>query len=636
MKKIYLLLAMACGSLAIHAQTLISYGNNSVSKDEFLRAYNKNKTAVTDREKAIREYIELYSNFKLKVKAAEQRRFDTLPQLLTDIENFRKQVEENYMSDEKGMNDLMNQAFERSQVDLHVLHFSVPIDPTANPIDTMKMYDAIQAAYNSLQAGGTSVQNSLVKSGDLGFVTVFTLPYEYENIVYSLKPGQTSKPYRSASSWHIFKVTEQRKSAGKWKIAQILFSFQPDADAAEKASLQRLADSVYNLIKAGANFSDMARSFSNDKLTFMTGGEMAEFGTGKFDYAFEKEVFSLAKDGDVSRPFTTSFGIHIVKRLGFTPMPTDKNDNSLQFDLRQKTMQDSRISSAKEKFAKDIISKIGFKKETAVKEADLLRYADSAMINPDPEYVQKLPIYNKTIIRFAKGDAKGSDWLKFVKEYKENYSQYKGEPNVELWSKYQTIASLEYYKKHLEEYNEDFRFQMLEFKEGNMLFEIMEKNVWSKASGDSIGLLKYYNANKENYKWAASADVLIFNAVNEKAAQDAMTGLQDGKSWRAILENANGELQADSGRYELEQLTGNSQAAPQKNSFSAITKNADGTAMFIKYMNIYEPNQQRNFEDARGLVINDYQIVLEKEWLQELRKKYPVKVNEAVLKTILK
>jgi peptidyl-prolyl cis-trans isomerase SurA len=363
---------------------------------------------------------------------------------------------------------------------------------------------------------------------------------------------------------------------------------------------------------------------------------MAEFGTGKFDYAFEKEVFSLAKDGDVSRPFTTSFGIHIVKRLGFTPMPTDKNDNSLQFDLRQKTMQDSRISSAKEKFAKDIISKIGFKKEAAVKEADLLRYADSAMINPDPEYVQKLPIYNKTIIRFAKGDAKGSDWLKFVKEYKENYSQYKGEPNVELWSKYQTIASLEYYKKHLEEYNEDFRFQMLEFKEGNMLFEIMEKNVWSKASGDSIGLLKYYNANKENYKWAASADVLIFNAVNEKAAQDAMTALQDGKSWRAILENANGELQADSGRYELEQLTGNSQAAPQKNSFSAITKNADGTAMFIKYMNIYEPNQQRNFEDARGLVINDYQIVLEKEWLQELRKKYPVKVNEAVLKTILK
>jgi len=636
MKKIYLLLAMACGSLAVHAQTLISYGNNSVSKDEFLRAYNKNKTAVTDREKAIREYIELYSNFKLKVKAAEQRRFDTLPQLLTDIENFRKQVEENYMSDEKGMNDLMSQAFERSQVDRHVLHFSVPIDPTANPIDTMKMYDAIQAAYSTLQAGGTSVQNSLVKSGDLGFVTVFTLPYEYENIVYSLKPGETSKPYRSASAWHIFKISEQRKSAGKWKIAQILFSFQPDADASEKASLQRLADSVYNLVKAGAAFGDMARDYSNDKLTFMTGGEMAEFGTGKFDYAFEKEVFKLAKDGDVSRPFTTSFGIHIVKRLGFTPTPTDKNDNSLQFDLRQKTMQDSRISSAKEKFAKDIISKIGFKKEASVKEADLLRFADSAMINPDPEHIQKLPIYNKTIIRFSKGDVKGSDWLKFVKEYKENYSQYKGEPNVELWSKYQTIASLEYYKKHLEEYNEDFRFQMLEFKEGNMLFEIMEKNVWSKASGDSIGLLKYYNANKENYKWAASADVLIFNAVNEKAAQDAMAALQDEKSWRAILENANGELQADSGRYELEQLTGSSTATPQKNSFSAITKNADGTAMFIKYLNLYEANQQRNFEDARGLVINDYQLVLEKEWLQELRKKYPVKVNEAVLKTIFK
>ncbi len=639
MKKIYLLFAILGCSIFVHAQTIFSYGNNEVKKDEFIRAYNKNNTVVSDKEKSLREYLELYSNFKLKVKAAEELRLDTLPQIQYDIENFRKQVEENYMSDEKAVAGLLDEAFIRSQKDLYIIHFSIPIDTSSSPEDTLKAYRNIAATYEVLKSGETNypqiAEKNKVKFGDVGFITVFSLPYEYENIVYSLKPGQVSKMYRSKNSWHIFKILEERKSIGRWKVAQVLFTFPPEAEEATKKQINIKADSIYNLLKNGADFAKIAKEFSDDKLTYMTGGEMPEFGTGRFNNDFEKEVFKLSADGDMTRPFATQFGIHIVKRLGLTP--TEKDNATLQFDLKQKILQDSRINLEKEKFAKRILTTIGYKKISTIKEIDLYRFADSASKDLSADNTNKFPISNKTIITFQNGSLKGIDWLKFVKEYKSNSEQYKGESSTDLWNKFVTISSTEYYKKHLEEYNADFKFQMKEFKEGNMLFEIMERNVWSKAATDSTGLLKYYNNNKQNYKWSASANVILFNCSNEKAATEAMEAIKKGKSWKEIAEASEGGIQSDSGRYEFSQIgiDSNITRTPENNTYSTIVKNADGTAFFVKYISFYPPDQQRSFDEARGLVINDYQNVLEKSWLELLHKKYPVKINEAVVKQML-
>ncbi|MEP6711057.1 MAG: peptidylprolyl isomerase [Ferruginibacter sp.] len=641
MKKLYLLFITILIAGSGWAQPLITYGNSSISKEEFLRAYNKNKPAVTDKEKSLRDYTELYSNFKLKVKAAQELRLDTLQQIAYDIENFRNQIIENYLSDEKGMKKLQDEAFTRSQNDLHVLHFSVPIAANALPADTLKAYKAIYEVYRQLKNGNNNYadivnNNAPAKQADIGFITAFTVPYEYENIIYNTKPGEMSNPYRSKNGWHIFKVIQERESVGKWKIAQILFSFPPDADAGTKVVIKNKADSVYTLLQNGLTFGGAAKLYSNDKLTYLTDGEMPEFGAGKYAYTFENEIFKLKKDGEISQPFITDFGYHIVKRLAYSATPKNKADETYQFELKQKIMQDARINIEKDKFARGIVEKTGFKKSAAVSENDLYRYADSLMKNPTLQYTEELPISKKIIASFNKSSVKGSDWLKFVREYKTNYEQYKGETNQQLWNKFITVSSVDYYKKNLEAYNEDFRFQMQEFKEGNMLFEIMERNVWNKAIADSVGLLKYYNENKTKYKWAASADVLVFNCSTAKIAEEALSAMKNGTYWKTIAAESNAAVQADSGRYELTQVMGtNYTTNVVKDSYSAIVTNADGTAGFVKYLHIYEPNQPRSFEDAKGLVINDYQNVLEQDWLRRLKIKYPVKINEAVLKQLV-
>ena len=643
MKTIVVLLVVCLSAIQLFSQTLFTYGPYAVQKDEFLRAYNKNKTPVADKEQSLKEYLDLYSKFKLKVKAAQVQRLDTLQQLQYDLQNFRSQVAEGYMTDEKGLNELVDEAMQRGQKDIHVLHFYIGINAKMSAADTLKAYKAMNELSDELKDGKQDYsaivkeineKNAGVKGADLGFITVLSLPYEIENLVYNLKPGDISRLYRNKSGLHIFKNAGERKSVGKWKIAQILFSIPPNVTGPELKAIEQKADSVYKLLRNGADFSALAKQFSEDKLTYMTGGEMPEFGTGKFELPFESKVFELKRDGDISQPIFTGYGYHIVKRLQQRDVPVDKKlDDVFVTELKKQITADTRINRVKAGFLKTIQAKTGYKRNAAIKDAELFRYADSVTATGQ---VGNYPLNNKTIFSFKHLNVKGADWLNFIKDYKLNRDVYKGELNKELWDKYISTTSFEYYRKHLEEYNEDFKYQMEEFKEGNMLFEIMERNVWSKAANDSLGLKKYYNTHKAGYTWAASADVILFNCSDQKAAAAAATALNSGKNWRQIAEESDGKIQSDSGRYELSQLQLPAGEVIKEGLVSApLVNSGDNTTSFVKVLRLFPANQQRSFEEAKGLVINDYQTYLEARWIETLRKQYPVKVNETVFKSML-
>ncbi|MBP6430161.1 MAG: peptidylprolyl isomerase [Ferruginibacter sp.] len=628
----------------LFSQTLFTYGGIAVSKEEFLKAYNKNKTTVVDKQASINEYLDLYTKFKLKVKAAKDLGIDTLPQLKYDLESFKTQVEESYMSDDKSVDELTNEAFERNQKDVHVYHFFVPFTQGMPAADTVKAYNALNEVRNQLTKNNTDYTNIAtnaskvftVKHSDIGFITAFTLPYEYETVIYKLQVGQFSSIYRSKKGIHIFKNIEERKSVGTWRIAQILFAFAPDENANNTPYLKAKADSAYALLLKGGDFASLAKKLSDDKMSYNAGGELPMFTTGKFQPVFEKEVFKLKANGDISNVFTTPFGYHIVKRLEQMPTPSSKDSTGFMFELKQKVQQDARINIAREKFAQSILAKLNYKKLTGAKDADLYKYADSISKNPSA-IVAKYPISKANIFNLHKKNYTGADWLAFIKDYKTNGELYQGEDNEALYKKFVYTTALAHYRKNLEQYNNDFKYQMAEFKEGNMLFEIMERKVWSKAANDMPGLQKHYETNKAKYKWAASAAVVLFNCSNEVSAKKAITDLKAGKNWKLVTEEANNAIQADSGRYELTQIPIKEGTNLQEGMISDyITNGIDGSASFVKIIKLYPANEQRSFTEAKGLIINDYQTTVEEKWIEELKKKYPVKVNEVVLKELMK
>jgi peptidyl-prolyl cis-trans isomerase SurA len=423
------------------------------------------------------------------------------------------------------------------------------------------------------------------------------------------------------------------------KLHRSYFLSPPTATEDDKKVFEKKADSVYKLLLKGENFGKMARWFSDDKVTYGNNGEMAEFGSGKYEPSFENEVYKLTKDDEISRPFLTSYGYHIIKRLSQSPVSANKTDQAYQFELKQKIQQDARINKAKDLFVKEVLKQVSFKKTGAVSDADLYRYADSVIAKPNSETgnTALYPIATKTLYSFAKTKLTGKDWLDFVRSYKGSGELYKGESNAALADKFISSAVMDYYKKHLEDYNTDFRYQMDEFKDGNVLFEIMERNIWGKAANDTEGLQKYYNENKTKYLWTASADIILFNSANKAIAEEARTALLNGKAWKKIAEEGNNNLQADSGRFEISQIPVPVAAKMSVGTVSETVINpVDGNTSFIKLIHHYNANLQRSFEEARGLVINDYQNILEEKWINDLKKKYPVKINDAVFESLLK
>ena len=639
MKKLALLLAFTISVFISSAQTLFSYGKHAVSTTEFLNAYNKNKTSEADSTQAMRDYLDLYIKFKLKVQAAKDLRLDTLPSLKADLQNFRSQVQGNYLIDESEVNKLLDQAFTRSQKDIHVIYYFVP-----EGSDSAASYHKINEVYQQLKNNKQSDSKILeaansgepkVLKADLGYITVFTLPYEFENIIYGLTPEQSSAPYKTKRGWYIFKNTGERHAVGKITLAQILFAV-PEGFVVPRAQTKKLADSVYNVLINGGDFAALAKQFSDDRTTLMDGGLMPEFGTAKYDSVFENHAFSLTNNGEISKPFETKFGYHIIKRISAAPVPPTKDDATFMNNLKQEVFNDSRINIARQKFIKEILPKIGYQK-MPLNESNLWRISDSSLIANRNIMVKKMDEYT-TLFTYNNGaDVKVRDWILYLRNNLKDSPQKMHDEYPELFSKFIDASAVANYASRLEDFSPAFKNQIKEFKDGNMLFEVMQRNVWNKASEDSAGLHRYYDQHKEKYLWNSSAEAIIFSCSNKAAATNSIKQLRTGKTWKEVVSENSTEVQADSGRYELGQIP-----VVDRTHFTAglitlpVINKTDGTATFAKIIKLYPGHQQRDFEDARGLVINDYQNYLEQNWVSQLEKKYPVKVNEKVFNNLLK
>ncbi len=631
-------------SSGLTAQTLFTVDGTPISKEEFLKAFSKNNTGIAPTEKSYRDYLELYIRYKLKVKAAYTAQLDTLPAQRTELQNFRSQVADAYMKDQESMDRLIREVSVRGKKDIRLAHIYFALPKNATPADTLRAYEKAMTVYNELKKGKKFGEVAAAVSddptaktnrGDIGYITAFTLPYELESLAYSLAPGQFSRPYRSKSGYHIFRNDGERKAFGRIKVAQILLSFPPGASAAVREQVRVRADSIYRALQLGADFAALARTFSSDNLSYQNGGEMPEFGVGHYDSAFEATAFGLARDGETSRPLATEFGYHIIKRLSRKPFPLTM-DETATAGLRQQILNDPRVEISRQALYNRIFRETGFQR-AVIPEAELWSFTDSALRNSGYSSNGGSLTNSTMVFSFSQRAYTIKEWIDFVRVTKPTRAG-SSLSDKDLFQRYIERTAMDYYRNHLEQYNKDFAFQLNEFKEGNLLFEIMQRKIWDKASTDSAGLVKYYDAHKSKYWWNASADALLFTCNSTGTAETLKARLTAGAvgAWRTYADSIGSAIQADSGRYELAQIPGTSFSAPVAQSFTEFTGNkADNTVSFAYILSVYTNREPRSYHDARGFVINDYQGFLEEQWVQGLRKEYPVKIDEQIFKTLL-
>ncbi|MBM3444196.1 MAG: hypothetical protein FJX83_04330 [Bacteroidetes bacterium] len=509
------------------AQVLFSVGNSSITTQEFLSSYQKNKgsSPIT-----IQEYLELYIRFKLKVKEALALRMDTLPNQINDLLAYIEQIKPQFILNAAAIKPILDEAVLRYSTEIEAGH--ILIAPEKYP-DFKERLDR-RMSFESLAIGFSNDPDALQNKGYLGFLSLFTIPYPFENAIYALKDGEVSAPVKSQQGLHIFKRYSSRPRKEKIIVSHILISEPEGATETEMELRKQLADSIYRLAVGGQSFDSLAIQFSEDKTSSSAGGIIPDMELGDYDPLFEKQIVALQRDNDISPVFRTAYGFHLLKRI--RSIPVEKDPEQIKGLIGERLMQDDRTAG-----------------------------------------LCDLPITDPA-----------------------------------------------------------FDAQLNEFKEGNLLFDIMDKNIWSVANTDDEQLKSFHAARKERYTWQQSVDALIVTCETANIANMVRDEYLKDRTISSIRKYFSEIAFIDSSRYEAGELLGVGKENATEGFVAPVYHNeSDGSSTFVIVLKVHADPSPKTFEQAKVAVISDYQDQLEDKWIASLKKKHPVVVLERELKKLL-
>jgi peptidyl-prolyl cis-trans isomerase SurA len=634
------------------AATIFTVAGQPVTVGEFEYVYTKNNinNQADYSEKSLTDYLNLYENFRLKVREAEELKLDTITSLKTELDGYRKQLAKSYLTDKEITDQLIQEAYNRSKQEVNVSHILVGCDENANPADTLAAYKKVMEYRARLLKGedfSKLAKESAEKDhgdpsakdngGSIGWFTVFQTVYPFETGAYNMKQGELSMPVRTQFGYHIIKLNNMRPAQGEIHVAHILLKFPENASEDLKSKLKTRIDSIYNQISKGTLSWDSAVvKFSEDRTSKNKKGELQWFGVGRMMPEFEEASYGIKKDGDIAKPIKTTYGWHIIKRLEKREIPPF---TEVKGDFKKRVERDSRSSVAKTKLIERIKRENNFT-ENAANRKDFFKAIDSTSISSG---IRKDSIrYTKvsTLLTLAGTNYTTQDFG----QYLERVSKRRNDKNKDalLNEYYETWVNqkcLDYEESMLEKKKPEFANLMKEYRDGILLFELTDRQVWGKATKDTTGLQAFHDQNKTKYMWKERADVQIFNCSDKKICDEAYKMIGKGKTADEVQKKLNKEGSSSkvsvlSGKYEKGQYDVVDKVEWKK-GLAPITKINDSSYQFIFVKDIVQP-EPKTLKEAKGYAVSDYQEYLEKKWLADLRNKYPIVVNQDVFKGLIK
>lgn len=627
---------------------LLTIGEDKVLLSEFKSVYEKNNSNTQVAKSSPEEYLDLYVKFRLKVKQAMDLQMDTLPTFVQELEGYRKQLAQPYLTDEKTKERLKKETYERLQQEVRASHILIRVDETASASDTLKAYKKAQEARKKVLAGedfaavakeyseDPSVRNN---NGDLGFFTAMFMVYPFEKAAYGTEVGEISDIIRTSYGYHIIKVTDKRKARGDIQVAHILVRFN---DGAKEESVKDIAvsdskkkiDEIYAKLKAGESFEELASLYSEDNKTAKSGGVLPPFGTGKMIQPFEDNAFELEEDGDFSEPFETQFGYHIIKRIKAFPIPS--------YDEMESKIEKNLSRDAKKLYTTEaVVNRL--KKEYSFTE---MKNNLKPFYSLGEEFEDKkwngegIKKSNQVMATFADQQITNQDFIDFL--VKRTPDLRKQDRKILINKQYNHFINetmLDYEDSQLERKYPEFKALVQEYHDGILLFELTEDQVWNKAIIDTNGFKQFYEDNIMDYQWPERVDAVIYVANDLKIANNTykLVRKRINKDWtpedikKMINETSQLNLEVLEGKYASQ----DNPYIDKVNWVPSLSKPiaVDGKYAVIEIIGVLEPGA-KSIEEIRGKITSDYQDYLEKEWIQSLQETYPVEVNEDVLNSI--
>jgi peptidyl-prolyl cis-trans isomerase SurA len=626
---------------------LFSVGPTSVKASEFVYIYSKtNQNKADFSEASLREYLDLYTKFKMKVQKARDMKFDTIPSLKTELDGYRRQVANSYLIDKEVTDRLVREAYDRMDRDLELSHIVINCKSTASAADTLIAYNKAMEAYQKIKSGMnfeaavTQYSDDPSKAenkGNIGWVTAM-LPagfYNMEVAVYQAKLGDILLPVRSDIGYHVVKVLQQRPARGEMDIAHIMTrTDEKNPDAAKQK-----IDEIYAKLLTGGNWDEICKELSEDKQTAPKGGSLGFFGINRYQRSFEDAAFGIKTDGAFSQPVKTQVGWHIIKRISTKMVGKYEAEKRRITDL---VKRDTRSEVARQNMISNIKKQSGFIEYRS----NLAKWAAMQTDTFLTFRWKPSEIQDKTLLCiYGKQPASISDFEDFCnRTSRERMSGSGSVPVTEMIDRLYTMftddLAMRYEETQLDAKYPDFKSLMREYEEGNLLFFAAKELVWDKANVDSVGLKAFFDQNlKTKYNWEERKSVSYYTIQSADPKVIAkVQKLAKTKNAQAVVKKMNKKteiVKVGEKTFEKSKINDPNIEKNGVGYLSTPVVEEGKTASFYKIEKTM-PAGPKALNECKGYAVADYQDYLEKEWINSLKQEYPLKVDEAAFKALIK
>lgn len=639
-------------------QVLMEVGKEEVTVSEFTNVFKKNNNLQEATNQELEDYVDLFVKFKMKVLDAERMQLDTLSSFKNELAGYRKQLARPYLTDKQAEQKLIEEAYDRMTEEVRASHLLLLVDEKALPKDTLAVYQKINSLRNKILNGEdfetvakTHSEDPSAKTngGDLGYFSAFRMVYPFETAAFNTPLGEVSKPFRTRFGYHIVKVTDKRKSRGEVKVAHIMIEQGAKATDEEKQEATDKLSQILDFFKEGKSFDDLVR-YSDDKGTSSKGGELPWFGTGQMVPAFESTAFSLKEKGEVSEPVQTIYGWHILKLIDKKAVPSFEE---VKADIERKIKRDSRANKGKTVLINRIKSEKNFR-------SNMEALTPFYQIDFEAQWTAESMSNNKQML-FILDNKKytQADFAIYIEKNKTPIDQTKIVSVInEMFDDWVEKTCIQLEDSLLEEKYPEFKALMKEYRDGILLFNLMDQKVWGKAVEDTMGLKQYFQLTKENYQWDNRLDASVFTCLNKEVAERVRRLISTDDNVRLL---SNSELSLitfgkGENRLSIDDIITivNNQNPLNLQVESAKFSKGDhahlDNAIWKKGLTDNELNEEivtfafiydvlapmpKSLKEAKGQVTSNYQDYLEAAWIKELEERYPVTINYDLLNSII-
>lgn len=641
----------------IDKKTLVTIGDEKVSVADFVKVYEKNNVLAEENyRESMQEYLDLYINFKLKVLEAEALKMDTAISFKKELEGYRTQLAKPYFADERVNEELLAEAYNRMTKDIRASHILIMVDENAIPEDTLAAYKKITEIRSEIKSGTITFAEAAAKysddqsardreatpgqqnfrpgnKGDLGYFTVFNMVYPFESAAYKTNVNDISQPVRSKYGYHLVQVNDVQEAMGVAEVAHIFVALRADAGDDDSARKTEKINNIYQKLNEGMPFEEAVVEYSEDKGSTQNGGKLSKFTSSRVVPEFVITVNSL-KPGEYAAPIRTLYGWHIIKLID---RETPGSFEEEAPNLKDRLAKDQRAQKSEEAVIASIKKENGFKVYDKAKTA-LFSTIDTSVLHK--EYVaSNLTALTKPVMKLGKEQYTQADLATFIEKNQKKVEKIdKGVYLNQLFDQFVKENCLAYMDSRLENMYPDFSDLMNEYHDGILLFNLTDEMVWTKAVKDTLGLQNFFEENRDNYYFGDRVDATVYKIRKKQDVEKVAVLLQetegDGDLAKAFDRDSIRSVRMTPGKFErgADNYVDNVDWKP--GLIGPIKSDVEDLVVFVRIREVIPP-QAKELNEARGLVTADYQNYLESNWIDELKQKYPVVVNQEVLEELL-